>query len=125
MHHATVDMQSPASRERFWEGLRSRMQVGRIDEADPPLAFDDADRTSHAHVADAAAPGERRESGAQSRLDLGGLRQPRLALEQVERRIRGGTRQRICHIGRAVHEHAFGVDSQESPEHMPHRNGGG
>ena len=46
---------------------------------------------------------------------------PRLALEQIERRIRGRTRERVRHVGRPVHQRVRRVVRPERLEHVAPR----
>src|SRR6202030_349482 len=61
------------------------------------IQFDHADGAFDPHVLDAWELATRFETRSQRARDFGDLVEPRLALEQIERRISGGTGERIGH----------------------------
>ena len=109
-----VDDRSERTHEH---ALRDEAAPQRVDVVDA-VEFDHADRAHDADVAHAGHVAAGREPGAQRLLDRRDLRQPRLALEQVERGIGGGAGQRVRHVGRAVHQRVGRIVRPEGIEHL-------
>src|SRR5581483_61527 len=94
---------------------KSRSQTGRIENV---RHLHNPDRALYPHVPDARQSAARLQIFTQLLFDRRDLLEPRLALEQIQRSIRRGATERVCHEGRPVHQRRAGIIREKRAENL-------